>query len=190
MDSKTARDLMVPIEKYPQVSADARLYEAVLALDKAQQNPPPGRQPYRAVLVVEDDGRVVGKIGQLVLVRALEPQSQVADDLALLARAGVSDEFLAKTLEHHRLFRAGLNDLCRAAAQIPARKIMQPITQSIDEGTSLAEAMHRIVVWQTLSVLVTRQGHPVGLLRLSDLCDEITRQMKTAVSHQSRKERE
>ena len=180
MDNKTAKDLMVPLQEYPHVPDDADLGRAVAALDRAREQLPAGRDPYRAVLVVDHEGRVVGKIGQLALLKALEPQSSVLEDLALLTRAGVSDEFLAKTLEHHRLFRANLTGLCRAAAGLPVRRVMQPVTQSIEENASLSEALHNLVVWQTLSVLVTRDQRPVGLLRLSDLCREIIRHIKTA----------
>jgi hypothetical protein len=51
---------------------------------------------------------------------------------------------------------------------------MIPVTESIDENALLTEAIHRIVLWQTLSILVTRGGEVVGILRLSDLFDEIS----------------
>ena len=55
---------------------------------------------------------------------------------------------------------------------------MRPVTESIDENASLCEAIHKIVILQTLSILVKRGREVIGLLRLSDLFDEIARQMK------------
>ena len=51
-------------------------------------------------------------------------------------------------------------------------------TASIDESASLAEAAAVFVERQTLSLLVTRGGQTVGILRLSDLFDELARQIK------------
>jgi hypothetical protein len=35
-----------------------------------------------------------------------------------------------------------------------------------------------MVEWKTLSVLVTEEDRPVGLVRLSDLCDAVIQEMR------------
>lgn len=180
MAIRKVKELMVPLSEYPAVAEDASLLEAVQVLDRAQDNLPPGRQPYRAVLVVDSDRRVVGKIGQLGLLKALEPQSTVVDDMPTLNRAGVSDRTLDSAMQHHRLFQQEMSDLCLAARSLRVRNVMHPITEHIDYEASLCEAAHQMVVWQTLSILVTRGNETVGLIRLADLCDEVVKDMKTA----------
>jgi len=64
MDSRRVKDLMVSLDQYPVVPEGATLHEAVLALEQAQKNLPPGRQPYRAVLIVDDKIRVCESLGQ------------------------------------------------------------------------------------------------------------------------------
>jgi len=182
MDDKRVKDLMVSLDEYPVVSQDATLREAVLALEEAQRQLPGGRQPYRAVLVVDEKKRIAGKIGQLAFLRALEPRYDVIGDLESLSVAGVSEEFVASTMEHYRFFQENLPDLCSRTSRLLVKDVMRPVTQSIDENASLREAIHRIVVWQTLSILVTRGTDVVGLLRLSDLSDAITAQLKAAAS--------
>jgi CBS-domain-containing membrane protein len=171
---------MVPLSEYPSVEQEVTLFDAVVALDRAQQGLPPGRQPYRAVLVVDSDKRVVGKIGQLALLKALEPQSTVVDDLGTLTRAGVSDEFLNSVMKHFRLFQQEISNMCLTARSLPVKNVMHPVAEHIDHEASLCEAAHQMVVWQTLSILVTEGNETVGLIRLSDLCDEVVRQMKAA----------
>jgi len=182
MDSKRVKDVMVPLDEYAVVPRDATLVEAVRALENAQKSLPAGRQPYRAVLVVDENRRVVGKIGQLAFLKALEPRYNVMGDLESLSRAGVSEEFVSSMMEHHRFFQDNLVDLCSRAATLLVKDVMGPATQSIDENVLLSEAIHRVVMWQTLSVLVTRGSDVVGLLRLSDLFDEVTAQMKASRS--------
>jgi CBS domain-containing protein len=182
MDSRRVKDLMVSLDQCPLVSEDATLREAVLALEEAQKNLPAGRQPYRAVLLIDDKKRIVGKIGQLAVLRALEPRYDVIGDLESLSAAGVSEEFVSSMMEHYRFFQEQLADLCSRSGRLLAKEVMRPVKQCIDEEAALPEAIHKLVIWQTLSILVTRKTEVVGLLRLSDLFDAITAQLKAAAS--------
>ena len=182
MDSRRVKDLMVSLDQYPVVPEGATLHEAVLALEQAQKNLPSGRQPYRAVLVVDDQKRIVGKIGQLALLTALEPRYSVIGDLEALSVAGVSDEFVSSMMEHYRFFQEDLSDLCSRSSRLQVKEVMRPVKQCIDENATLSEAIHKIVMWQTLSILVTRGTEVVGLLRLSDLFDAIATELKAAAS--------
>jgi hypothetical protein len=51
--------------------------------------------------------------------------------------------------------------------------IKQPIEESVDEDETLPMAIHKIIMWQCLSVLVKRGNEVVGILRTSDLINEI-----------------
>jgi len=69
---------MVPLAEYATVSEDATLYEAVLALEKAQESfeDKHTRYSHRAILVLDKEGDVVGKLSQLDVLKALEPKYQ------------------------------------------------------------------------------------------------------------------
>jgi hypothetical protein len=70
------KDLMVPLSEYATVTEDATLYEAVLALEAAQENfeDKHTRYCHRAILILDKDGHVIGKLSQLDVLRALEPK--------------------------------------------------------------------------------------------------------------------
>lgn len=170
--------MMIPRDSFPVVRENATLLEALEVLETAQQSLPEGRQPYRAVLVVNSEGEITGKIGQLAFLKALEPKYAALGDLDQLARAGVSDEAQSLMMEHFRFFQDDIKDLCRMARMVLAKDAMHPLIESVEENASLNDALHQIVFYQTLSVLVTRQGKIVGILRLSDLFEEIAQQMK------------
>ncbi|MFH1572993.1 MAG: CBS domain-containing protein [Acidobacteriota bacterium] len=183
MDKERVKDLMVPIDQCAVVDRTATLYDAIIALDEAQKKLPPGRQPYRAVLVIDEKKNVVGKIGQLAFLKALEPKYNVVGDLEKLARAGVSSELISSMMDHYRLFQDNLSDLCRRSSSMKVQDVMHPVTEGIDENAPLSEAIHQLVVGQTLSVLVTRGGKIAGLLRLSDLFDVMAEYVKAHSSH-------
>lgn len=178
MNKKQVKDLMVPIDQYAVVSQTATVHDAIMALDEAQKNLPPGRQPYRAVLVIDAQKNVIGKIGQLGFLKALEPKYNVLGDMEKLARAGVSPEVIASMMDHYRLFQDNLSDLCERASTMRVAAVMRPVTESIDADAPLSDAIHQLVVQQTLSVLVRRCGRTVGLLRLSDLFDAVAEYVK------------
>lgn len=182
MQNKRVKDLMVPLEGYPVVSEEATLLEAVVALDEAIKKLAPGRQKHRAVLVLDKNKKVSGKIGHLAFLKALEPKYNVLGDLKALARVGISPEFIDSMMQNYNLFQDNISDLCRRAAFLKAKDVMHPVSENIDENASLAEGIHKIVMHQSLSILVMRKGDVVGILRISDLFEELTREMKNISS--------
>ncbi len=50
-----------------------------------------------------------------------------------------------------------------------------PAKMKIDENATINEAIHKMVMWQTLSIIVSRGEKVVGILRLSDLFDHIAK---------------
>lgn len=172
MSEKKVKDLMVPLDEYPMVDQNSALLDVVKALDDGLERLPPGKQPYRAVLVIDEHGTIVGKIGQLGFLKALEPKYDLLGDLAKLNSSGLSPELVTLVMEHHRFFEE-LPTLCRRRKAIRAQDAMSPVAESVDGNESLADAIHKIVMWRQLSILVRRGDEVVGLIRLSDLYDEV-----------------
>ncbi|MBD3333162.1 CBS domain-containing protein [candidate division GN15 bacterium] len=173
IDRMVVRDVMIRLEQYPVISTDATLLDAVVALEAAQQALGSDRQPHRAVLVADENSKIVGKIGQLTFLKSLQPQVDLAEDEERLARAGVSEDLLSTVKKHARELELNLSDICAHASAIRARDVMVKTTHSIDVSAPLADAVHRLVQWQQLSLLVTEQSRVVGIIRLSDLFELI-----------------
>jgi signal-transduction protein with cAMP-binding, CBS, and nucleotidyltransferase domain len=177
-EEKRVRDLMVPLDKYGLVSQNATLLEAVTVLQEAQKRRERGRQPFRAVLVTDENDKVIGKLGELAFLKALEPKHNVMADIEKLSSAGVSDQILSTVINHYNFFQDEFSSLCLRAKDIKVRDVMHTVSESIDENALLCEAIIKVIMWNTLSVLVTRNGEIVGLLRISDICQEVAEQMK------------
>jgi hypothetical protein len=180
MDENRVTDLMVPLGSYGTVNQHRTILEAIEALEAASQRLQSRGQPARAVLVVDDRGEVVGQLGHLDFLKALEPKYSLLGDLETIARAGVSEAFVDSMMESMSLWQDALDTVCRRAAQVEVQRVMRPIKESIDENATLTEAVHKMIMWQTMRVLVTRRGAAVGVLRLADVFDEIARRMRAA----------
>lgn len=182
MKDKLVKDLMLPLDEYTVVSEDTTLLDALRALDQAQINLPPGRQPHRAVLVKNRQGKIVGKLGHLGFLKALEPKYAILGDVERLSKSGLSNEFIDSMMENYRFWRDDLTELRRRARHIQIKQVMKPVEENIDENSPLTEAIHQMVMWQTLSILVTRNKQVIGILRLSDLFAKVSDFVKSSTS--------
>lgn len=183
MKTITAEDLMVPLEEYATVSEDATLFEAVMSLEKAQEELDRKRYHYlhRAILVFDKNKKIVGKIGQLDVLRALEPKYGEIGELRALSRTGFSPQFLKSMLEKYSLLDEPLEDICRRAAKHKVKDFMYTPTEGeyVKVNVSLGEAIHQLVMGHHQSLLVTRGKEIVGILKLTDVFKHIFQTMKT-----------
>ncbi len=175
MEIKIIKDIMIPIENYASVNQDSSLYDALIAIRKSQEKLSSDMQPIRAVLVVDDNNNIVGKMGHAAFLRALEPKYNNIIDFEKLTRAGVSAAFISSMTDNLRLWQDDFVSICKQASTIKVKNAMSPVSESIDENASITEAIHQIIVLQLLSLLVKSGSNIVGIVRLSDLFHEVER---------------
>jgi CBS domain-containing protein len=187
----TVKDLMVPLSEYATVLEDASLYEAVVALEKAQaefstplEKAPekygPIRHPHRAILVLDKDGQVAGKISQLDALTALEPKYAEMQDRKGMHRFGFTKTFMKSVLETYHLWASPLQDIRAKSIEIPVSSFMHIPTEGeyVDEDATHDEAIHQLIVGHHQSLLVTKEGKITGVLRLSDVFEAVFYKMK------------
>jgi CBS domain-containing protein len=177
------KDLMVPLEEYATVSVNATLFDAVMALEKAQEELDRSRYHYlhRAVLVFDKKNHIVGKISQLDVLKALEPKYQEMGEPSSLSKAGFSNGFIRDMLEQYSLWDKPLADICTRGSKIRVKDFMYTPTEGeyVDEEATLEEGIHMLVVGHHHSLLVTRKKKIVGVLRLTDVFNDVFQRMKT-----------
>ena len=183
MVTDKVKDLMVPLEEYAIVSHRATLYEAVLALEKAQEEISTSCAPYlhRAILVYDDNSNIIGKISQLDVLSALEPKYSEMGQTRSMAKAGFTPQFLKGMLDQYSLLSNSFEDACKKAKNITVGKIMYTPSagEYVNENASLREAIHQIVMGHHQSLLVTGGEKIVGVLRLTDMFKAVFQVMKT-----------
>ena len=120
----------------------------------------------------------MGKLHHFAFLRALRPERRTIAERGMLDRAGVGDDLRDHSMQTLDLLAGDLVDVCARARSVAVRDVYTSATVSIDEEASLFDAMAEFLAHQTLSLLVRRGGQTVGILRLSDLFDELARQIK------------
>ena len=182
MDSATVKDLMVPLEEYATVSNNATVYDAVLALEKAQEELDKTRYHYlhRAILVYDDNKKIIGKVSQLDILSALDPKYREMGESRSMSKAGFSSDFLKNMLEQYSILAEPFEDVCRKAADIKVSKIMYTPAEGeyVDENAKMRQAIHQFVMGHHQSLLVNSGDNIIGVLRVTDVFKEIFHIMK------------
>ncbi len=180
MDAVKVRDIMVPLEEYATVPEDATLYEAVVALEEAQDRFERNRHEHRAVLVYDQRHEIVGKVSQLDLMRGLEGGYRKIGDLKGVTHSGFSPEFIRSMMKKYELWQRPLDEICGKASHIKVKDIMAVPMEGevVDAESSLNEAIHLLVMGRHQSLLIMEKGSIAGILRLSDVFGEICSQIK------------
>lgn len=171
MKTLFVKELMVPLAQYATVSEDATLLDAVIALKKAQEGFDHTRYRHRAILVFDKNSQIVGKLSQHDVIKALEPSYKKIREFESLRLNGISSEFIKSMLEHYHPWDKPIERLCEAASKQKVKEIMYTPAEGeyIGEHASIGEAIHRLVIGQHHSLLVTRNHDIVGILRLTDV---------------------
>jgi len=176
------KDLMVPLSEYATVSEGSTLFDAVLALEKAQEEFDYRHTQYlhRAVLVLNKNKRVIGKLSQFDVLKALERKNEKTERINDISKFGFSDQFLTSLKKKHRLTGIPLDEICAGAAIRKVEDFMQASMEGeyIDENSTLDDAVNQIVTGDHLSLLVTKKDEIVGILRLSDVFAAVFHVMK------------
>ena len=179
MKTIKVKELMVPLEDYATVPREATLLEAVLALEKAQMALDPSRHKHRAILVLDESGKVVSKITMKNIMVVLEPNYGKVEGTGVLERSGYSPDLIRSMLEDNALWTEPLQFLCERATRLKVGDLIQAPSDGeyIDDNATLGEAIHQLIVYPYHSLLVTSGDKVVGILRLSDvfakICDII-----------------
>jgi len=169
------RKLLLPIDEYARVSEAGTLQDALRALADAQRYVRPTKQPHRAVLVERSTGVFVGLLGYKEILAALRPEQLSFELDETMRQAGVSDAMVSTSLASLQFFQEDLPSLGDRACAIEIQDLLLARPMTIDADAPLHLLLDAFVRAGAPSMLVTDNGDIVGVIRMSDLLDEVMR---------------
>jgi len=180
MKTIKVKEIMVPLAEYATVSEEATLFDAIIALEEAQAKHFNSPYSHKAILVFNRENKIVGKIGQIDVLRALEPKYGKIIDSGALSRFGYTAQFLKSLVDQYQLWDKPLNDICKKAGTLKVSSFMVKPAEGeyISENSSIDEAIHMIVMGNHQSLIVKNENEITGILRLSDLFHKISEIIK------------
>jgi predicted transcriptional regulator len=179
MENMTVRDLMVPVKDFPKISENATFYEAVCALEAAQEKYLAGKSKQRILLVEDEKGKIIGKISPIDLFRGLETKYSHVDIEAYVKRSGLN--YIWRSMQKDfGLWENPFKDLCRKATDIRIKNFIKSPAdgQSVTMDDPLAKCLHLFVMNRHDALFVFEKDHLVGLLKFSDVYKSASQVMR------------
>lgn len=180
MATNTVKSMMVPVEKFPRISQEVTFSEAVLALEKAQEDFIAGKQEQRILLVYDNENnKIVGKLTPIDVIRGLEPNyGKLVDTQSSIVRG--FDWLISSMREQMQQISAPWDDLCTKVKDVRVKEFLRKPgpSQVVQTEDSMNEALHRYILGGHDSLFVMDGQKLVGVLRFSDVYREILDRIK------------
>jgi predicted transcriptional regulator len=170
VDTLKIKELMCSVDQFPRISSQANFYEAILALETAEQDFGDGKAGQCVLLVEDKDGKIVGKISPMDAIRGLEPKYDKIESLTDTIRYGVP-QVVESMKDDYRLWQEPLKDLCRKAVNIKVENLLsQPgKTESVKLTESINSALHLFATTRHHYLFVMEDESIIGVLLLADV---------------------
>ncbi len=169
MSTKTAGDLMIPLDKYPHIPYWFTLRQALAEFDKSIVGVRGHQSLPRALLVFDEKYCLLGTIRQRDILRGLEPK--FLKTMALPNRRMLFDVEADPNLVDFSSGKVG--QAIKEQAELPVSEIMIPTITTVNFDDHLAKVIYKMVTHDLSMVPVLRDGKVVGAVRSVDALHEI-----------------
>lgn len=170
----TVADLMIPINEYPTLSADASLKDAFKLLSRRPVEA--GNFGFRRVLVLENDGRIKGILTIPLLLKGMEP-ALLATSPGEAAQGYWAQldvrEGMALEVFWDEVLKSPRQDL----AEAPIGDLVTLPGKLVTPETSLARALAYLLAEEAPMLPVEEGGTVVAVVRLVDIFKVITQKI-------------
>ena len=140
------KDFMVPVSDYPRVAEDRSIFDAFNILEAHRKRFARKEYRPRVVLVHDADFNLIGGLDHTGMMRAM---------------GGANKPGWEKALGH--LGEAARNAKVKDAMTLYGKE------DHVDEDTSIADALPKLIHSKLHNVIVSHKGTTVGILRMSDV---------------------
>jgi len=176
------KDLMLPVEECATVNQEMTVREAIQVLKRAQekQRAEGGAYQYRALLVLNEDNEVVGKLSHRDIVMSMEPKyrsQKGSEAIAHIFAAGLSPVLLKSMMQRYSFWGESFERRCQEVLNVKVKDCMHipGNDEYVQQSDPLGLAIHQLIMGHHQSLLVTEGDCLVGMLTLTDVFEGICR---------------
>jgi len=156
------KDLMIRLEDYPHIPYWFTLRQAMAIVREAAIKFEGAFEP-RAVLVFDEKYQLMGMLTLRDMIKGLEPRFLQETSLVEM------DPSLTVLMGDH------LGTNMREASQRPVSEVMSPILVTVDGSAPIAKALYLMIKENIGLMPVIQDSKVAGMIRLSDLFNEIAK---------------
>lgn len=167
-------DFVLPLKDFKTIPYNATVFDAVTSMEQLNGAGSPMKRCSKSLLVVDDNDRVIGKIGPLCCLKAMKSDFCLDfDDIEKIRRLeDYHSDFLEDLLCKKILEQC--TSLKKQTMDTSVINVMYTINESIDGNASIFNAINKIINFEGLTVLVTIKSEVIGLLHIIDLYNELS----------------
>ena len=168
MDNLTARDLYVPIEKYPHMTSDSPVSDAIALMHKALVE----CTQYRTILVTDSDQHLMGYRSMRDLIRAVGPDFLRKKEPSYHGNQPfqfIPQDFTALSL----IWQEGFTLKVKEEIKKPVKEVMTLVQETATFADPFAKCLYRMLARDLTILPVIEDEVVVGAVRLVDLFERI-----------------
>ena len=170
LETMRVEDLMIPLDHYPQVTADTSLAEAARVLKSAKIDLGVHTSLPRWLLVFSSEGQLVGSVRRRDIMRGLEPKFLVSEPLDYRKKLfDVKIDPDLSELSYDHLIKE-----VREQAARPVKKVMKPLQVTIHHDDHLIKAIYEMVSYGVSLLPVLKERRVVGVVRSVEVFSALT----------------
>lgn len=167
---RTVRDLMIPLDSYPHIDEATTLEGAIAIITGAQIERQGKLSLPRVVLVIDEDGRLVGLLRRRDIMRGLLPEFLVKGEKHAESHY---DFDMGTDLQLADLFKDESHKILTKEAEASVKSVMQPFDDTIDADADLIELIRKMVLSEFHFLPVTEGENVVGVVRTVEILNEL-----------------
>ena len=124
--------------------------------------------------MIDKNYDVVGETSVFEILRVLKPQHGKFQEVGI-EFSSISEAKSLMVFNKLRLWEESLKSICAKATQLQVKDIMYVPSdvERVDHFATLGDVLHRVVAGYQHPLLVTKEGHITGILRMIDVFHEI-----------------
>jgi len=170
LDNLTARELYVPIEKYPHMTSDSPVSDAIALMHKALVE----CTQYRTILVTDNAMHLMGYLSMRDLIRAVGPDFLSKKEPSY--HGNQPFQFIAQDLTALSLiWQEGFTLKIREEIKKPVSQVMTLVQETASFSDPFAKCLYRMLAGDLTILPVIEDDVVVGAVRLVDLFERIAR---------------
>ncbi len=172
------KEQMIPVAEYVTVTEGATLLDVFLALEEDHRAKKDSTHAHRDVLVLSAEGEVAGTVTMVDIIRSMEPNYKKLTN-GQKGSGVLTKEYVAGVFKELGLWHESLNELCSKAVELTVDEVMHRPDdhELVDEDDPLELAIHNYIMGVRQPLLVRRGNVVVGVLRFSDIFEEIRKRI-------------
>lgn len=174
MLTKTTQEIMIPLHKYPQVPKWFTIRQAIQLIQTTKIEYNGHVSMPRAILVIDEENKIVGMIQRRDILRSLEPKS-----------------FFVRSVDHPKIFgeiTPNLDlieiaydhffDRCFKQVEEPIWKYMSNIEYTVSYNDHLMKIIYLIDLTEMSIFPVVKEGEVIGVIGTFEVLNEIAKMLE------------